>query len=391
MPRFMTAAGLGPVCDRCRQRRTAASPSIGDCSERDARAVVDCTGLALAPGFIDVHSHSDELWLVDGRALGKIAQGVTTEIGGNCGTSVAPLPAMRTSAKRATREPYRLDVDWHDFDGFFAAVEHSGVACNVASLVGLGTTRAASAARRAPPRARASSTQQTRLVREAVEQGALGVSSGLIYEPSRYADLAELVACAGAARAAGAPRYVSHVRDEGDALSKRSTRRWRSGRRRRRGAVLASQSGGPAQLGQGAPHAGDARPCARTRRRRRGRRLPVRCELDRSSRRSCPMPCAAAVKRRRSSGCATRRSPRRPQCCSHGTRSGHRRRQLARHPHHRHRVGPQRRVAGLRLDEVAAHWRRSRPRAPRSACSSRKSCASSAPSSRCPKTTSRRS
>ena len=64
---------------------------IGDCSERDAHTVVDCTGMSIAPGFIDVHSHSDELWLADGRMLGKILQGVTTEIGGNCGTSVAPL------------------------------------------------------------------------------------------------------------------------------------------------------------------------------------------------------------------------------------------------------------------------------------------------------------
>jgi N-acyl-D-amino-acid deacylase len=64
---------------------------IGDCSDREAPTIVDCTGFGLAPGFIDVHSHSDELWLVDGRALGKIAQGVTTEIGGNCGSSPAPL------------------------------------------------------------------------------------------------------------------------------------------------------------------------------------------------------------------------------------------------------------------------------------------------------------
>lgn len=192
---------------------------IGDCSERDAVRIVDCSGFALAPGFIDVHSHSDELWLVDGRAVGKIVQGVTTEIGGNCGSSPAPLAgyALERKARRA-RDEYRLDVDWTTFDGFFAAVEHAGVACNVAALVGLGTTRACVAGPDARRLEAAELDAQTRLVREAVEQGALGVSSGLVYEPGRYADAAELAACAAAARSAGGALYVSHVRDEGDEL-----------------------------------------------------------------------------------------------------------------------------------------------------------------------------
>src|SRR5579862_5037134 len=64
---------------------------IGDLGGRDAVTHIDAAGLALAPGFIDVHSHSDELWLVDGRCEGKVVQGVTTEIAGNCGASAAPL------------------------------------------------------------------------------------------------------------------------------------------------------------------------------------------------------------------------------------------------------------------------------------------------------------
>jgi len=191
---------------------------IGDCSEREARETVDCADMALAPGFIDVHSHSDELWLVDGRALGKISQGVTTEIGGNCGTSAAPLHGEARLRKARDARTYRLDVDWTTFDDFFGAVERSGVACNVASLVGLGTTRACVSGASDRRLEREELDAQTRLVREAVEQGALGVSSGLIYEPSRYADAAELIACASVAREAGAARYVSHVRDEGDAL-----------------------------------------------------------------------------------------------------------------------------------------------------------------------------
>ena len=74
--------------------------AIGDLSDRDAHENVDCEGFALAPGFIDVHSHSDELWLADPRCEGKIRQGVTTEIAGNCGTSVAPLFGAALSQKR---------------------------------------------------------------------------------------------------------------------------------------------------------------------------------------------------------------------------------------------------------------------------------------------------
>jgi N-acyl-D-amino-acid deacylase len=191
---------------------------IGDCSDRDAHETIDCGQMALAPGFIDVHSHSDELWLVDGRALGKISQGVTTEIAGNCGTSVAPLHGEARLRKVRDARTYRLDVDWTTFDEFFGAVERSGVACNVASLVGLGTTRSCISGASERRLEREELEAQTRLVREAVDHGALGVSSGLIYEPSRYADLTELTACAIAAREAGAARYVSHVRDEGDEL-----------------------------------------------------------------------------------------------------------------------------------------------------------------------------
>jgi N-acyl-D-amino-acid deacylase len=190
--------------------------AIGDLTDRDARERVPCDGFAVAPGFIDVHSHSDELWLVDPRCEGKIRQGVTTEIGGNCGMSVAPLYGTALSKARRNARDYRLDVQWTSFDAFFSLVEREGVALNVASLVGLGTTRSCVAGPAARRLERDEIYAQNRLIRDAVEEGALGVSSGLIYEPGRYADLDELVACASAARDAGAPLYASHVRNEGD-------------------------------------------------------------------------------------------------------------------------------------------------------------------------------
>ncbi len=190
---------------------------VGDMSDRDAYERIDARGLTLAPGFIDVHSHSDELWLADGRCLGKIHQGVTTEIAGNCGSSVAPLAGLPADRIRDAKR-LGVDTDWRDLDEFFAAVERSGVALNVATLVGLGTTRRAVHGDVEGRLEAGELRAQCDLVRASVEQGALGVSSGLIYVPSRFADADELAACARAARDAGGARYVSHLRSEGDDL-----------------------------------------------------------------------------------------------------------------------------------------------------------------------------
>ncbi|HEV3086205.1 MAG TPA: amidohydrolase family protein, partial [Candidatus Elarobacter sp.] len=125
--------------------------AIGDLSDRDAHERVSCEGLALAPGFIDVHSHTDELWLANPRCEGKIVQGVTTEIGGNCGTSVAPLYGTALERKRRDARVYGVEVQWTSFDAFFTLVEREGVALNIASLVGLGTTRSCVAGPEARP------------------------------------------------------------------------------------------------------------------------------------------------------------------------------------------------------------------------------------------------
>ena len=191
---------------------------LGRLEDREAAARVRGAGLALAPGFIDVHSHSDELWLVDGRCEGKVAQGVTTEIGGNCGTSAGPLAGAALDRKVEDAAAYGLEVAWRDLDGFLRLVERSGTGCNVATLVGLGTTRRCLRGDAEGVLERDELLAEQVLVSAAIEQGALGVSSGLIYTPSRYAGLEELTACALAARKAGAARYVTHLRTEGDDL-----------------------------------------------------------------------------------------------------------------------------------------------------------------------------
>ena len=191
---------------------------LGDLSDRETHERIDARGLTLAPGFIDTHGDTNEAFLRDGRCANKLAQGVTTEIGGACGSSPAPLvrAARHAAVERGRRSG--LDVDWSDLDAFLSAVERSGVGINVATLVGLGTTRRGI---RGDAAGRLDETElraECDLVRAAVEQGALGVSSGLAYAPSRNADPRELVACARVAAAAGAPRYVTHLRDEGAAM-----------------------------------------------------------------------------------------------------------------------------------------------------------------------------
>jgi N-acyl-D-amino-acid deacylase len=191
---------------------------IGDLADRDAAVRIDGRGLTLAPGFIDVHSHTDELWLVDPRCEGKIMQGVTTEIGGNCGSSVAPLDGLAREYREADLAAYALPVTWRSVDEFLTLVAKRGTAPNVATLVGLGTVRRCVRGDREGRLDDVELAAERAYVRDAVEQGALGVSSGLIYVPSRFADVAELAGCATAAREAGQPRYVSHIRSEGDDL-----------------------------------------------------------------------------------------------------------------------------------------------------------------------------
>jgi N-acyl-D-amino-acid deacylase len=192
---------------------------IGDCSEHESAMHVDCRGLAVAPGFIDMHSHSDEVLLVLPTADGKIRQGITTEVGGNCGYSPAPLLGIARDEKRDDmHRAYDLEPTWTTFDEFFHALEQSPPALNFCCLAGLGTIRSAIGEVGAQPLDRDATVRAEQLVRDACEQGAIGVSSGLIYPPGKSADTHELIAMASTARRAGSPLYASHIRSEGDRL-----------------------------------------------------------------------------------------------------------------------------------------------------------------------------
>ena len=168
-----------------------------------AARTIDAGGKVLAPGFIDPHSHSDFSLLTDGNAESKIRQGVTTEVIGESG-SVAPQ-------KPTPERP------WEDFTGYFAAIEKSKTAVNLLSYVGLGQVRefVMGNDERAPKPNELE--QMSRLVADAMKQGAYGVATGLIYAPNAYAKTDELIALSRPASAAGG-LYASHLRYDGEKL-----------------------------------------------------------------------------------------------------------------------------------------------------------------------------
>jgi N-acyl-D-amino-acid deacylase len=192
---------------------------IADCSQMNAAQRIDVRGLAVAPGFIDIHGHSDEILLANPLAESKIRQGVTTELGGNCGASPGPLtPPESEERHERLKTHYDIETTWLDLGGFFDALEKSPPSLNFCCLVGLGETRRAAGGISPAPLDKEGLARECALVRAACEQGAIGVSSGLIYPPGSFADAQELATVAAAARVAGSPLYASHIRSEGDEL-----------------------------------------------------------------------------------------------------------------------------------------------------------------------------
>jgi N-acyl-D-amino-acid deacylase len=193
--------------------------AVGDLSREHAGTTLNAAGRVVAPGFIDMHSHSDwRLW-ANRRAESKIRQGVTTEVVGNCGFSPAPVAAEFRDDLRgfALYVPDGMTFAWPTFGDYLRAFDADGTALNVVHLVGHGTLRIAAMgfARRPPTGTELARIQ--RLMADAMDDGAWGISTGLIYAPGSYATTEEIVAVAGAAaRARGF--YASHIRGEGATL-----------------------------------------------------------------------------------------------------------------------------------------------------------------------------
>ena len=179
---------------------------------------IDLAGMALAPGFIDIHSHADLSLLVNPNAESRIRQGVTLEIVGQDGNSVGPMSDV---GFRATRDRYRdaygVDIDFRDLGGFLDRLDRTPATVNLATMIGHGTIRGLVVGGRDRPATEDEIQRMRALIAEALDQGAVGLSSGLEYTPGSFADVNELVELARELRGTGYP-YASHMRNEDDGL-----------------------------------------------------------------------------------------------------------------------------------------------------------------------------
>ncbi|MEY2408894.1 MAG: N-acyl-D-amino-acid deacylase [Verrucomicrobiota bacterium] len=189
--------------------------AVGDLGQLKARREIDCAGLAVAPGFINMLSWANESLLEDGHSQGDIRQGVTLEIMGE-GESMGPLAPSMKKDMVAQQGDIHYAVKWTTLGEYLEHIVHRGISCNVASFVGATTVRIHELgyADRAPTAPELDRMQA--LVRRAMDDGALGVASSLIYAPAFYAKTDELIALAKAAAPHGI--YISHLRSEGNGL-----------------------------------------------------------------------------------------------------------------------------------------------------------------------------
>lgn len=190
--------------------------AVGHLTGVAARETLDVRGLVVAPGFIDMLGHSETNVLIDNRAFSKITQGVTTEVTGE-GGSIAPLTDALVAEDSAFMKRYNLDIDWRTLDEYFARLERTGSAVNIATFVGATQVRRLVIGDGDRPATPAELDRMTALVDTAMMQGALGVSTSLIYAPAVYAPTDELIALARAARRHGGV-YATHMRNEGASI-----------------------------------------------------------------------------------------------------------------------------------------------------------------------------
>jgi N-acyl-D-amino-acid deacylase len=190
--------------------------AVGDLSNARGRIEIDAAGLAVAPGFINVLSWANEALLHDGRSQSGIRQGVTLEIFGE-GVSMGPLDEASRQRMLEEQGDIRFDVPWTTLGEYLEHLEARGVSPNVASFVGATTVRIHELGEEDRAPSAAELDRMRALVRHAMEEGALGLGSSLIYAPAFYAKTPELVALAAEAGRHGGI-YISHMRSEGNAL-----------------------------------------------------------------------------------------------------------------------------------------------------------------------------
>jgi len=209
-PWFKAAVGI----------RNGRISEIGELSSSESKESIDATGLVVAPGFIDMHAHSGFSLLINPLAESKVRQGITTEVIGNCGSSAAPLNEFLRKQIRETSpvlEEAKLKLTWSSMGEYLRILEKNGIALNAVPLVGNGNIRALVMEYNSRRPTRSEFEEMKKVLAETLKEGAVGLSSGLIYPPSCYADTRELIElCKVVAKYGGI--YTSHIRGEGETL-----------------------------------------------------------------------------------------------------------------------------------------------------------------------------
>ncbi len=178
--------------------------------------VIDAKGMAVAPGFVNMLSWGTESLIEDGRSMGEIMQGVTLEVMGE-GDSMGPITeAMKVDAKKSQGN-IKYDIPWNTLGGYLTYLEKRGVSTNVASFVGASTVRAMELGYANRPPKPDELERMKKHVKLAMEEGAMGVASALIYTPGTYSDTHELIELSKVASEYGGT-YISHLRSEGNKL-----------------------------------------------------------------------------------------------------------------------------------------------------------------------------
>ena len=187
--------------------------AVGKLTGARARRIIDARGLVASPGFVDMLGQSEWALLIDNRALSKLSQGITTEITGEGGT-IAPQDALTLKPLEPYLDHYHLKVTWTTLNGYFKRLEETGTPLNIATYVGAAQVREAVLGDVNRPPTPAELSRMERLVAQAMQQGALGLSTALIYPPGSYAQTPELIALARIASQYGGI-YATHLRSEG--------------------------------------------------------------------------------------------------------------------------------------------------------------------------------
>src|SRR5882724_9422300 len=189
---------------------------VGDFRTAKAKTVIDATGLAVAPGFINMLSWSTVSLIHDGRSQSEIRQGVTTEIMGE-GESMGPVNDRLREYMLKQQSDIKYDIKWNTLAEYLQYLERRGVSCNVASFIGATTIREYVIGFEDKQPTPEQLDQMRELVRKEMEAGALGIGTSLIYPPAFYAKTEELIElCKVAAKYQG--KYISHIRSEGNQL-----------------------------------------------------------------------------------------------------------------------------------------------------------------------------